>query len=80
MAVGALGGEGVIGSCANASQAPASPWPTSSGETNRNGSKETFGAGFVVLTEDRYGYHMPRTNARDAFYIKLESERAENKQ
>lgn len=28
--------------------------------------------------EDRYGYHMPRTNARDRFYEKLEQERAAN--
>jgi hypothetical protein len=28
------------------------------------------------LTLHRYGYHMPRTNARDNYYKKLEEERA----
>lgn len=28
------------------------------------------------LTQHRYGYHMPRTNARDNYYKKLEDERA----
>lgn len=28
--------------------------------------------------DDRYGYHMPRTNARDRFYEKIEQERAAN--
>jgi cytochrome c oxidase subunit 7 len=28
------------------------------------------------LTPRRYGYHVPRTNARDNFYKKLEEERA----
>ena len=28
------------------------------------------------LTRRRYGYHMPRTNARDNFYKKIEEERA----
>jgi hypothetical protein len=27
----------------------------------------------------RYGFHMPRTNARDNYYIKLEEERAAQK-
>jgi hypothetical protein len=26
---------------------------------------------------DRYGYHMPRTHARDNYYTKLEAKRAE---
>lgn len=35
--------------------------------------------GFTVdeaLTMSRYGYHVPRTQARDNFYKKLEEERA----
>lgn len=28
------------------------------------------------LTSDRYGYHVPRTQARDNYYKKLEEERA----
>jgi hypothetical protein len=28
------------------------------------------------LTCDRYGFHVPRTNARDNFYSKLEEKRA----
>jgi cytochrome c oxidase subunit 7 len=29
-----------------------------------------------ALTMSRYGYHVPRTQARDNFYKKLEEERA----
>ena len=32
--------------------------------------------GFVMGNVFWYGYHMPRTNARDAHYVKLEAERA----
>lgn len=30
-----------------------------------------------ILTRNRYGYHMPRTHARDNYYTKLEAKRAE---
>jgi cytochrome c oxidase subunit 7 len=30
-----------------------------------------------MLTLRRYGYHVPRTQARDNFYKKLEEERAQ---
>lgn len=29
---------------------------------------------------DRYGYHVPRTNLRDAYYTKLEEQRATQKE
>ncbi|KAI0197934.1 hypothetical protein F4808DRAFT_463315 [Astrocystis sublimbata] len=35
-----------------------------------------LGIGMVMGSAYWYGYHMPRTNARDAFYKKLEAERA----
>ena len=35
-----------------------------------------LGVGFVMGNVFWYGYHMPRTNARDNYYIKLEAERA----
>ncbi|CAK7215667.1 Cytochrome c oxidase subunit 7A [Sporothrix stenoceras] len=35
-----------------------------------------LGLGFVMGNVFWYGYHMPRTNARDNYYIKLEAERA----
>ncbi|CAK7200846.1 Cytochrome c oxidase subunit 7A [Sporothrix eucalyptigena] len=35
-----------------------------------------LGIGFVMGNAFWYGYHMPRTNARDNYYIKLEAERA----
>ncbi|CAK7265966.1 Cytochrome c oxidase subunit 7A [Sporothrix epigloea] len=35
-----------------------------------------LGLGFVMGNVFWYGYHMPRTNARDAHYVKLEAERA----
>ncbi|EGO55929.1 hypothetical protein NEUTE1DRAFT_95878 [Neurospora tetrasperma FGSC 2508] len=35
-----------------------------------------LGAGFVMANAYWYGYHMPRTNARDNYYKKLEEERA----
>ncbi|KAF4342704.1 cytochrome c oxidase subunit 7 [Fusarium beomiforme] len=45
-----------------------------------------LGSGFVMANffwthhfDSRYGYHMPRTNARDNYYIKLEEERAAQK-
>ncbi|EGR46708.1 uncharacterized protein TRIREDRAFT_109435 [Trichoderma reesei QM6a] len=34
------------------------------------------GAGFVMANWYWYGYHMPRTNSRDAYYAKKEAERA----
>lgn len=30
----------------------------------------------LIANTHRYGYHMPRTNARDNYYRKLEAERA----
>ncbi|KAG9251727.1 uncharacterized protein F5Z01DRAFT_662768 [Emericellopsis atlantica] len=38
----------------------------------------SFGIGFVMANWFWYGYHMPRTNARDNFYAKLEEKRASN--
>ncbi|CAI4215695.1 unnamed protein product [Parascedosporium putredinis] len=38
-----------------------------------------LGLGTVMGTAFWYGYHMPRTNKRDAFYAKLEQERAAEK-
>ncbi|KAI2640044.1 cytochrome c oxidase subunit COX9 [Xylaria nigripes] len=35
-----------------------------------------LGLGFIFGSAYWYGYHMPRTNGRDAFYKKLEAERA----
>ncbi|GAW12837.1 hypothetical protein ANO14919_022080 [Xylariales sp. No.14919] len=35
-----------------------------------------LGIGMVMGSAYWYGFHMPRTNARDAFYKKLEEERA----
>ncbi|KAL0465220.1 hypothetical protein QR685DRAFT_566912 [Neurospora intermedia] len=35
-----------------------------------------LGTGFVMANAYWYGYHMPRTNARDNYYKKLEEERA----
>ncbi|SPO07126.1 related to cytochrome-c oxidase chain VIIa [Cephalotrichum gorgonifer] len=35
--------------------------------------------GFAMGNAFWYGYHMPRTNARDNFYRKLEQERAAEK-
>lgn len=32
-----------------------------------------------LTTGSRYGYHVPRTNARDNFYTKLEEHRAAEK-
>ncbi|KAF4999724.1 hypothetical protein FGRMN_2289 [Fusarium graminum] len=37
------------------------------------------GSGFVMANFFWYGFHMPRTNARDNYYIKLEEERAAQK-
>ncbi|QPG98168.1 hypothetical protein C2857_007329 [Epichloe festucae Fl1] len=39
-----------------------------------------LGSGFAMANLFWYGFHLPRTNARDAFYSKLEAERADNKQ
>ncbi|KAJ6443424.1 cytochrome c oxidase subunit COX9 [Purpureocillium lavendulum] len=39
-----------------------------------------LGTGFAMANWFWYGYHVPRTNLRDAFYNKLEEERAANKQ
>lgn len=33
-----------------------------------------------ALTKPRYGFHVPRTVARDNFYAKLEEQRAADKQ
>ncbi|KPM44646.1 hypothetical protein AK830_g1955 [Neonectria ditissima] len=38
-----------------------------------------LGSGFVMANFFWYGYHVPRTNARDNHYIKLEQERAAQK-
>ncbi|KAK3903596.1 hypothetical protein C8A05DRAFT_14451 [Staphylotrichum tortipilum] len=35
-----------------------------------------LGLGFIGGNAFWYGYHMPRTNARDNYYRKLEEERA----
>ncbi|KAK4168282.1 hypothetical protein QBC43DRAFT_201696 [Cladorrhinum sp. PSN259] len=35
-----------------------------------------LGLGFVFGNAFWYGYHMPRTNARDNYYKKLEEQRA----
>lgn len=55
-------------------QAPALPWPTSSGRFDLGWSEER-----VRTDNHRYGYHVPRTEARDNHYIKLEAERAAEK-
>ena len=34
-----------------------------------------LGSGFVMANAWWYGFHMPRTNARDAYYDKLEQEK-----
>ncbi|QUC20461.1 uncharacterized protein UV8b_04702 [Ustilaginoidea virens] len=39
-----------------------------------------LGAGFAMANLFWYGFHMPRTNARDDFYTKLEAERAQKQQ
>ncbi|KAK3987267.1 hypothetical protein QBC44DRAFT_372256 [Cladorrhinum sp. PSN332] len=36
----------------------------------------SLGLGFAFGNAFWYGYHMPRTNARDAYYKKLEEQRA----
>ncbi|KAI1160747.1 hypothetical protein F5B18DRAFT_654321 [Nemania serpens] len=36
----------------------------------------SLGIGTAMGSAYWYGYHMPRTHARDAFYKKLEAERA----
>lgn len=38
-----------------------------------------LGLGFAMANVFWYGFHMPRTNARDAFYNKLEQEKAEKR-
>lgn len=35
--------------------------------------------GLIPSDADRYGFHLPRTHARDAYYSKLEEERAQLK-
>ncbi|KJZ72475.1 Cytochrome c oxidase subunit 7A [Hirsutella minnesotensis 3608] len=35
-----------------------------------------LGSGFAMANWYWYGYHVPRTNARDAYYTKLEEQRA----
>ncbi|KAF4504032.1 hypothetical protein G6O67_008652 [Ophiocordyceps sinensis] len=37
------------------------------------------GSGFVMANFFWYGFHLPRTHARDAYYSKLEEERAQLK-
>ncbi|KAJ2903219.1 hypothetical protein MKZ38_010255 [Zalerion maritima] len=39
-----------------------------------------LGLGFVAGNAFWYGYHMPRTNARDEYMSKLEEERAAKRQ
>ncbi|KAG5982764.1 hypothetical protein E4U55_001416 [Claviceps digitariae] len=39
-----------------------------------------LGSGLAAANLFWYGFHMPRTHARDAFYSKLEAERAAAKQ
>ncbi|KAH6985626.1 hypothetical protein BKA56DRAFT_669897 [Ilyonectria sp. MPI-CAGE-AT-0026] len=41
-----------------------------------NGLISIIGSGFAMANVFWYGFHMPRTNARDNHYIKLEAERA----
>ncbi|KAK2062124.1 cytochrome c oxidase subunit COX9 [Colletotrichum caudatum] len=36
-----------------------------------------LGLGFAMANVYWYGYHMPRTNARDSYYVKLEQQKAE---
>ncbi|KAJ0339167.1 hypothetical protein COL922a_004699 [Colletotrichum nupharicola] len=36
-----------------------------------------LGLGFAMANVYWYGFHMPRTNARDAYYAKLEQQKAE---
>ncbi|KAH6899630.1 hypothetical protein B0T10DRAFT_554217 [Thelonectria olida] len=38
-----------------------------------------LGSGFAMANLFWYGYHVPRTEARDNFYIKREAERAAEK-
>ncbi|KAL7932610.1 hypothetical protein V8C35DRAFT_306198 [Trichoderma chlorosporum] len=35
-----------------------------------------LGSGFIMANWYWYGYHMPRTNGRDAYYAKKEADRA----
>ncbi|GJC85280.1 Cytochrome c oxidase subunit COX9 [Colletotrichum tofieldiae] len=35
------------------------------------------GLGFAMANVYWYGFHMPRTNARDSYYAKLEQQKAE---
>ncbi|ATY65524.1 Cytochrome c subunit fungal [Cordyceps militaris] len=39
-----------------------------------------LGAGFVMANAFWYGYHVPRTTARDNYYAKLEEKRYADKQ
>ncbi|TQN64590.1 Cytochrome c oxidase subunit 7A, partial [Colletotrichum shisoi] len=36
-----------------------------------------LGLGFAMANVYWYGFHMPRTNARDSYYAKLEQQKAE---
>ncbi|CEJ92223.1 Putative Cytochrome c oxidase subunit 7A [[Torrubiella] hemipterigena] len=38
-----------------------------------------LGAGFAMANVYWYGFHVPRTNQRDAFYSKLEAKREAEK-
>lgn len=59
-------------------QAPVSSWPTFSGKEYHRRNDTTARRKDLPLRY-RYGFHMPRTNARDNYYIKLEEERAAQK-
>lgn len=45
----------------------------------RGGGCDSWGHGQLTRENHRYGFHMPKTNARDKFYTKLEQERAAEK-
>ncbi|PNH43738.1 hypothetical protein VD0004_g3811 [Verticillium dahliae] len=38
-----------------------------------------LGLGFAMANAYWYGYHMPRTHARDNYYTKLEQQKAEKR-
>lgn len=50
------------------------PWLAGTGEEILEA--RTTQLEFFALTNIRYGFHVPRTNARDNFYAKLEQKRA----
>ena len=58
---------------------PPSPIPIPRGaqpHADHHGPPPFAGLGFIGGNAFWYGYHMPRTNARDNYYKKLEEERA----